>query len=126
MEILQDFQIEYDIIVVNPNLHVSTKWAFEKLNIEEGSEKEPILKNVRVFDLSQKDKFVNDFEEIVFQKFDILKKVKHEFIEMGAVYSSMSGTGATMFGFFEKENRTLLRNCRDYYDKKRYFTFISE
>jgi len=126
MQILPDFEIAYDILIVNPNLHVSTKWAFEKLNMKEGSEKESVLKNVKTFDLLHKDEFVNDFEAIIFPKFETLKKIKSELSDMGAVYSSMSGTGATMFGFFERENKTHLRNCCDYYNKKQYFTYISE
>jgi len=126
IQILSGFYIDYDILIVNPNLHVSTKWAFEKLNMKEGCEKESILKNVQTFDLSQKDKYINDFEEIIFSKFETLEKIKHELVDMGAVYSSMSGTGATMFGFFERENKTLLRNCRAYYNKKQYFTYVSE
>lgn len=126
MHILPHFEIAYDILIVNPNLHVSTNWAFEKLNIKEGSEKKSILKNVETFNLFHKDEYVNDFEEIIFSKFETLKKIKHELYDMGALYSSMSGTGATMFGFFERENKTQLNNCREYYSKKQYFTYISE
>jgi len=126
IQILPDFEITYDILMVNPNLHVSTKWAFEKLNMKEGSEKESILKNVQTFDLLYKDAYVNDFEEIIFSKFNTLKKIKHELCDMGAVYSSMSGTGATMFGFFDRENKTRLKECREHYHNKQYFTYISE
>ena len=35
MVMLKDFKIDHDILIVNPNLHVSTKWAFEKLNFKE-------------------------------------------------------------------------------------------
>jgi len=45
---------------------------------------------------------------------------------MGAIYSSMTGSGATMYGFFEKKNKDALQRCREYYNNKKYFTFISE
>lgn len=126
LRILPRFRIEYDILIVNPNLHVSTKWAFEKLNMNEGTETQPILKNVQSFDLTLKETYVNDFEKIVFPKFETLKYIKEELINMGAVYSSMSGTGATMFGFFEKENKSALTKCREYFDKKKFFTYVSD
>ncbi len=34
MRILPEFNIKYDILIINPNLHVSTKWAYENLNLE--------------------------------------------------------------------------------------------
>ncbi|MEO6693670.1 MAG: 4-(cytidine 5'-diphospho)-2-C-methyl-D-erythritol kinase [Ignavibacteria bacterium] len=126
MSLLNNFNINYDILIVNPNLHVSTKWAFEKLNVKPPNIKKIILKDIKTFDISEKQIFINDFEDIVFSKFDILKKLKYEFLEMGAVYSSMSGTGATMYAFFERNNNTLLNICKDYYHEKQYFTFVSD
>ena len=35
----------------------------------------------------------------------ILKTIKDELVEMGAVYSSMSGTGATCMVFLRKKKR---------------------
>ncbi|MBK8553784.1 MAG: hypothetical protein IPL53_23135 [Ignavibacteria bacterium] len=43
----------------------------------------------------------------MFLKNNELKKIKEELPEMGAVYSSMSGTGATMFGLFDKNKKAL-------------------
>ena len=45
---------------------------------------------------------------------------------MGAVYSSLSGTGATMYAMFDKNKKGTLYKCRDYYNAKNYFTFISD
>lgn len=125
MEILRDFHIDFDILIVNPNLHVSTKCAFEKLNIN-GKVKEPVLKDKKIFDLNDRESFINDFEEIIFKKYSELKNIKQELIEMGAVFVSMSGSGATMYALFDKNNKHSLKKSRDYYDDKKYFTFISE
>ncbi len=126
MNVMPDFKIDYNILIVNPNMHVSTAWAFEKINFKPGLSNQALLKNIKVFNPDEKDIFVNDFENIVFKKYEILKHIKDELIEMGAVYSSMTGTGATMYGFFEKNNKELLLKCQDYYKLKKYFTFISE
>ena len=76
MNMLQEFKIDYDILIVNPNLHVSTKWAFEKLNLQPGISKEPVLNNVQKFDTEKKNLFVNDFEDIVFKRYDDIKNNK--------------------------------------------------
>jgi 4-diphosphocytidyl-2-C-methyl-D-erythritol kinase len=44
----------------------------------------------------------NDFEESVFQKYPSIKKIKNDLYEAGAVYASMSGSGAAVFGIFNK------------------------
>ncbi|HMQ68874.1 MAG TPA: 4-(cytidine 5'-diphospho)-2-C-methyl-D-erythritol kinase [Ignavibacteria bacterium] len=123
--ILKDFINAYDILIVNPNLHISTKWAFENLNFESGKKTEPVLDKVKFLNIENFSLLVNDFENIVFNKYEELKNIKEELKKFGAVYSSMSGTGATMFGLFEKNKKGTLNKCRDYYKDKKYFTFIS-
>ena len=45
----------------------------------------------------------NDFETTVFAIYPELQVVKKELYEEGAIYASMSGSGSTLFGIFEKE-----------------------
>jgi 4-diphosphocytidyl-2-C-methyl-D-erythritol kinase len=124
--LLPEFKIDYDILIVNPNLHVSTKWAFEKLNFKPGQSKDYLLKGIRKFEPDNLDIFKNDFEEIIFSKYTLLKEIKEELINMGAVYASMSGSGATMFGLFDKKENGTLKKCREYFNSKQYFTFVSD
>lgn len=122
---LPDFKIDYDILIVNPNLHVSTKWAFEKLNLNPADLRNPVLNEVRNFQIEKSNLFTNDFEEIVFKKYNLLSEIKDNLKEMGAVYASMSGSGATMYGFFDK-GADNLKLCRDYFQKRNYFTYLSD
>ena len=126
MVFLKEFRINYDILIVNPNLHISTRWAFEKLNYRKGFSKPIVLKDVTKFEPGIFNLLGNDFEEVVFKKYSELKVIKDELTEMGAVFSSMSGTGATMFAMFDKNKKGTLKKCRDYYSGKNYFTFISD
>ena len=125
IKILRDFRIDYDILIVNPNLHISTKWAFEKLNYSPDFSKETLLDKVKIFDPLDKDAFVNDFEKIVFSKYNVLNEIKSEMLNAGAVYSSLSGSGATMFGLFARNKKSTLAKCFNLYKSKRYFTYIS-
>lgn len=126
ISLLPEFKIDYDILIVNPNLHVSTKWAFEMLELETGYRKDYLLKNVSRFDINDRKIFENDFEEVIFKKYILLKEIKEELYRIGAVFVSMSGSGATLYGLFDKKNQNEIRRARDYYTAKNYFTFISD
>lgn len=127
LQMLPDFHLDYLILIVNPNLHISTKWAFEKLSFD-GRRQTPALNSVKRFDLPNANIFVNDFEQVVFEKFEILKELKADLQKHGALYSSLSGSGATMFGLFEKgkENVNQIHNSRDFFSRKGFFTYISD
>ena len=51
-----------------------------------------------------KDYLFNDFESSVFKQFKQIEKLKNELYENGAIYASMSGSGASVYGIFPKEN----------------------
>jgi 4-diphosphocytidyl-2-C-methyl-D-erythritol kinase len=55
-----------------------------------------------------KDEIVNDFEEPVFGLYPQIKKIKIDLYKAGAIYSSMTGTGSTVFGIYEKNTKTNL------------------
>jgi 4-diphosphocytidyl-2-C-methyl-D-erythritol kinase len=57
---------------------------------------------------------VNDFEEPIFKKHPILKDIKSQLYEKGALYSSMSGSGSAIYGIFETKP-----NISDLSDKYR-------
>ena len=43
-----------------------------------------------------------DFEQTVFKNYPKLSKVKENLYEKGAIFSSMTGTGSTIYGLFKK------------------------
>jgi len=123
---LDNFTLDkYDILLVNPNLHVSTKWAFENIDLKEGIGTASGIANIREFNSSVFDLLENDFEKVVFEKYSELELIKTELKNFGAEFSSMSGSGATMYGLFNKENRDSVKKAFEYYKTKNYFVFIS-
>lgn len=125
LRILPEFTIPYDILIINPNLHVSTKWAYENLGLESGKEYISGLKEIKAFDLDKKEVYGNDFENVVFQKYSPLKQIKDECLEFGAAFVSMSGSGATMYAFFSKDDKIHLNRAYRYFKEKEYFVYIS-
>ncbi|MBS1519071.1 MAG: 4-(cytidine 5'-diphospho)-2-C-methyl-D-erythritol kinase [Bacteroidetes bacterium] len=126
LKILRDFRVNQNILIVNPNIHISTRWAFENLNYPPDFKKDSILRNISGFDPEVFRNIENDFEKIVFGKFPVLRDLKNYMLENGAVYSSMSGSGATIFGLFDENKNGILLKCREEFLKKNYLTFISK
>ena len=44
----------------------------------------------------------NDFEDSVFPDHQAIRELKEDMYERGAIYASMSGSGAAVFGIFKK------------------------
>ncbi len=91
----------YFIVIVKPDVHVSTLSAYK--NVIPGtpaiSLKEVLLKPVSEW----KEFLLNDFEKTVFKKYPGIKHIKDQLYDSGALYASMSGSGSSVFGIFEKE-----------------------
>lgn len=124
LRILKNFRLNYRILIVTPATHVSTRWAYDSLNLNPGVFAEKKLKNVTEFDLNNKNLFVNDFEEIVFKKYAELKDIKIKLLESGSIFASLSGSGSTLYGLFRDSEKELLFKCVSYFKEKNYFCKI--
>jgi len=117
---LPDFKIRYKILIVNPGIHVSTKWGYSQLRIADRGLRN--LKNIKKFKISDKEKFMNDFEKPVFKKYPQIGKIKDKMYERGAVFSLMSGSGSTVYGFFTPKK---LKAAEKYFRSLGYKVFVS-
>lgn len=107
-EILEYFPLDlpYFILLCNPNIHVSTSWAYSMAKpgnpAQEISLKDILLKHKA--DPSRLEEMLrNDFEPAVFREYPAIEEVKNEMLKHGACFASMSGSGSSVFGFFESE-----------------------
>jgi 4-diphosphocytidyl-2-C-methyl-D-erythritol kinase len=103
----------------------SDLWAFENFDLQNGNGAVSRIADVQEFNSSVFDFLENDFEKVVFEKYSELELIKTELKNFGAEFSSMSGSGATMYGLFNKENSESLKKAFEYYKAKNYFVFIS-
>lgn len=106
LTLLPKFKIKYSIMLVNPNIHISTKWAYNTLDLLHASKTTnntgPKLREVQKFNIKDSGLFQNDFEQVIFKKYPEVGEIKDDMYEHGAVFSLMSGSGSTVYGFFEK------------------------
>jgi 4-diphosphocytidyl-2-C-methyl-D-erythritol kinase len=121
-----DLRLPYWIVVVYPNICISTAWAYQQVELN------PFLK---YFDLRELlvehlnnpnvwvNKLRNDFEPAVFRHYEDVMRIKEILIRTGADYASLSGSGSAVFGLFRDEGY-----ARDTYDffKVKYPVFLTE
>jgi len=90
----------YEFALINPGIHISTAWAFQRIQPGRPS-----------YDLSEliltpidhwKGKLINDFEAPVCHQYPEIGQLIQSLYQSGARYAALSGTGSTVFGIFEK------------------------
>lgn len=103
-EILEPISIDlegFDFVLLHPGIKISTAEAFSMIRPGESNSglKSQIAKPIRQW---QKE-IVNDFEEPVMSAYPILRGIKTRLYEAGALYASMTGSGSSFYGIFEKD-----------------------
>lgn len=88
----------YNLVLVNPGIHINTGWAFGQLSHDRVPLNFPDIIQMPVSEW--RDQLVNDFEEPVFNAHPTIGSIKEKLYEAGAVFAAMSGSGSTLFGFF--------------------------
>lgn len=89
------------MVLVKPDIAVSTAIAYAGIKPKYSDFNLRKLNELEVGEW--KEKIVNDFEDNVFKEFPQIAKVKDALYEQGAIYASMSGSGASVFALFEEE-----------------------
>ena len=117
-----NLEIQYPIVIVNPGINISTRWAFERIkpsrpnyNLGELFSKNFDFKDIREY-------VTNDFEPIVFKEYPVIEKIKKDLYELGANFALMSGTGSTVYGIFSNLQKAY---WAEEHFKQSNFTFIN-
>jgi len=99
---------EESMLVVTPSVDVSTGEAFKRVNPRNLTKGDPesILRVCRFAaesgDLCNKT-LINDFEAVVFPVYPEIARVKKTLLGLGGCRAIMSGSGASVFAIFDKE-----------------------
>lgn len=106
--IFSDIDIDlsmYTIAIVKPSDGVSTAQAYSGVH---PSMPAIPLEDTLKDDISKwKDTIYNDFEKSVFPLRPEIEAAKKTLYDMGAVYASMTGSGASVYGIFTTDSDTL-------------------
>lgn len=115
-EIMQPIDLDlsdYKIVLVNPQIHIGTGWAFSNIapQVPATSIQEIIQQPV----ITWKDVLVNDFQTPAIQQYPAIGEAIHQLYQQGAIYSAMTGSGSTVFGLFEKNTKPRLTFPENYF-----------
>jgi len=105
-ELLEYLNLDWNfwILLLCPDLKISTKWAFSNLKIGLTNEKKNIiLKSLDWNDVQLNvfsEFFENDFESLVYSSYPKLGELKQRLYDVGAIFACLSGTGSTIYGIF--------------------------
>jgi len=117
-----NLEIQYPILVVNPGINISTRWAFEKIIPSKPDYNLIKLLSGKLDFTEIRNHVKNDFEPIVYKEYPVIEKIKKDLYEKGANFALMSGTGSTVYGIFSNLQKALYA---EEYFKQSYFTFLN-
>ncbi|HEY6007687.1 MAG TPA: 4-(cytidine 5'-diphospho)-2-C-methyl-D-erythritol kinase [Geobacteraceae bacterium] len=90
------------LVLVNPNVHVSTAWVYKNLQLTTTDD----ATTIPLFYGSVSDVCAvlgNDLETVTIQRFPVIAQIKERLLAAGACGALMSGSGPTVFGVFAEE-----------------------
>jgi 4-diphosphocytidyl-2-C-methyl-D-erythritol kinase len=91
----------YYILLLNPGSGINTREAYQNCRPES-----PSTSLLQIADLpvtEWKELITNDFEPFAFQKHPVIGEIKKGLYRGGALFSSMSGSGSTVYGIFSEK-----------------------
>lgn len=93
------------LVLVKPNFGVSTKEVYKNLDISKIFKHPDTEVLIRAMEEERLEDVCNNMknllENVTLRKYPVLKRIKEDMVKMGAMGSMMSGSGPTIFAFFD-------------------------
>lgn len=107
-EVLEYFRLDvpFALLLCTPPVQVSTRWAYSRI-VPRPAERpdQEDLRSVLLRGMSDplflREHLVNDFEPPVFREHPVIRSIKESMLREGAFFASMSGSGSSVYGFFQ-------------------------
>jgi len=116
------------VVVIKPNVNISTPWAFDKLDQREIKNHPDVLAVVQLLRAENyaelKVVMGNVFEEVVFEQYPEINEIKKSLIRNGALAAIMTGSGSTVVGYYQEKK--LAEMVWKVFNKKYSKCFFSE
>lgn len=101
--------LKIPFLLINPGFEISTKEAYEALDQNELGKNHHAQKMIDAFRKGSMEEVAqcigNDFEPWAMEKYPEIGKIKQELLKAGALNAGMTGSGPTVFGIFETEEK---------------------
>jgi len=93
------------LVLVKPNFGVSTKEVFKNLDVSKIFKHPDTGAIIKAMEEDKLEDVCNGMrnllENVTLRKYPVLKRIKEDMIKMGAMGAMMSGSGPTIFAFFD-------------------------
>ncbi len=97
------------VLLAKPDISLSTKWVYSNLKWNEVKlhpDTDGAVKDIQLGDIKAlSKKMYNVLEEVSVKRYPIISEIKSKMLEGGALGSIMSGSGPTVFGLFDDEEK---------------------
>lgn len=97
------------LVIAKPKIHVSTRFVYGNLKVGELTEHPDIDGQVQALRENNLEQLVtrmgNVLETVTIPAYPVIDEIKHTMMKYGAMGAMMSGSGPTVFGIFEKEDK---------------------
>ena len=93
----------YWLVLIKPDESVSTREAYA--GVRPVVPARPLTERLAEPIERWQESVKNDFEVSVFESHPVIKELKQELLDSGALYAAMSGSGSTVFGIFATEEQ---------------------
>ncbi len=118
------------LLIGYPGLIIESNWAYKNINLVLTENR--FHSNILVRYLKQEDfegvfqSLYNRFEDIVFDAYPRVEKLKNDFLKEGALTALMSGSGSSVFAIFEDYDdvKRAMRNLQKQWDWLKIAEFV--
>lgn len=97
------------ILIAKPPINVSTKYVYENLHVEtikDHPDVDGMVEKIKAGDLHGVCSYMeNILETVTVKEYPVINELKTFMKENGAINSIMSGSGPTVFGLYDDENK---------------------
>ena len=90
-----------NIVVATPDIHINTGEAYS--GIDPTNPEKSIESYLNEDIESWQGSISNDFETYVFQQYPQIELIRDQLLQEGALYTSLTGSGASVYGIFRNE-----------------------
>jgi len=110
------------VLIAKPNISVSTAWVynnFKASSVERFPDIEKTIEHIRQKDINAiSNDLCNVLESVTIKKYPVINDIKKAMIRFGALGALMSGSGPSVFGLFQAQDRCLnaMKSIRGLFD----------
>lgn len=100
----------HTVLLVKPDISVSTPWVYKNLDLKNVShpDVDAFIECIKRQDYVKSYEYMgNVLESVTVKEYPVIDEIKNKMMDLGASVSLMSGSGPTVFGIFENEQKAI-------------------